>query len=230
MRTRDYRTRPDRFEGDWTTVLGSLKKSQTQRLVAACKWLADDLGMTGKPAARQEPAPMVRSIRLEPVPDVASDTFGELAERCFFCNAPREMAREGAETVVTRYTPEANVLTTFFKRLDRAGLTRWPDAFQNLRRSRETELMAVLPIKDVGLWIGNSVPVAMRRYAMAMEDSFSRAVMEGAIEVSRKTPHSMPLNSNHGQSAERPDAEKPRKNPPLILTEAGFSYPARTRT
>jgi len=31
----------------------------------------------------------------------------------------------------------------------RAGLVRWPKRMQNLRASRETELMAKLPAKDV---------------------------------------------------------------------------------
>jgi len=33
--------------------------------------------------------------------------------------------------------------------------------------SRETELLARFPSKDVSAWLGNSVPVALRHYAMA---------------------------------------------------------------
>ena len=41
--------------------------------------------------------------------------------------------------------------------------------------SRETELMARYPAKDVSAWLGNSVPVAMRHYAMATDESFIAA-------------------------------------------------------
>ena len=35
-------------------------------------------------------------------------------------------------------------------------------AIQNMRASRETELMARWPAKDVSSWLGNSTPVAMK--------------------------------------------------------------------
>ena len=47
--------------------------------------------------------------------------------------------------------------------------------FHNLRASCETELMARWPAKDVSAWLGNSVPVAMRHYAMATDANFLAA-------------------------------------------------------
>jgi hypothetical protein len=55
---------------------------------------------------------------------------------------------------------------------------------QNLRASRETELMAKYPAKDATSWIGNSVAVANKHYAMKLRDSFSRAIAEGATPQS----------------------------------------------
>jgi len=81
----------------------------------------------------------------------------------------KEMASEGAETVVAEYTPEANIGTTFEKIIKRAGLEPWPKLFQNLRATRETELMAMYAIKDVSSWLGNSAPIAMKHYAMTMK-------------------------------------------------------------
>ena len=56
-----------------------------------------------------------------------------------------------------------------------AGLVPWPRLFQNLRASRETELLGEYPAADVVSWIGNSVPVAMSHYAMARDRSFQKA-------------------------------------------------------
>lgn len=61
---------------------------------------------------------------------------------------------------------------------------------QNLRASRETELMAKYPAKDATSWIGNSVAVANKHYAMKLRDSFSRAIAEGA------TPQITPQSSS----------------------------------
>ncbi len=68
-----------------------------------------------------------------------------------------------------------NLRTRFESIIKLAGLAPWPKLFQNLRASRETELMAIFPAKDVASWLGNSVPVAMAHYAMATAESFQKA-------------------------------------------------------
>ncbi|MEX1026418.1 MAG: phage integrase SAM-like domain-containing protein, partial [Candidatus Paceibacterota bacterium] len=84
-----------------------------------------------------------------------------------YLEAAWDAAPEGAEFVITRYrSVDQNLRTTLERIIKRAGLVPWPRLFQNLRASRETELMAMYPAKDVAAWLGNSVPVAMRHYAM----------------------------------------------------------------
>lgn len=107
----------------------------------------------------------------------------------------REMAPPGAEFVQTRYSVSANIGTTFAKIVERAGLVPWEKLFQNLRASRETELMAVYPVKDVSAWLGNSAPIAMKHYAMTMQDSFDRAIREGASPASVVKLHQNPHQS-----------------------------------
>lgn len=104
----------------------------------------------------------------------------------------KEMAPEGAELLVTRYTPSAGINETFKKIVKRAGLTAWPKLMQNLRATRETELIADYPIKDVSSWLGNSSPIAMKHYAMTMKSSFERAIEFGAINGGRKPPQNPP--------------------------------------
>ena len=96
-----------------------------------------------------------------------------------YLEAAWDDAEDGATYVITRYrSNSANMRTTFEKIIKRAGLVPWPKLFQNLRASRETELMARFPAKDVTSWIGNSVAVAMESYAMPLVESFRRATTE----------------------------------------------------
>ena len=66
-----------------------------------------------------------------------------------------------------------------------------------MRATRETELIALCPIKglcpikDLSSWLGNSAPIAMKHYAMKMNSSFDRAIQHGA-EVVVRNPHKKP--------------------------------------
>ena len=128
----------------------------------------------------------------------------------------REMAPEGAELIVTRYNASDGIYETFKKIVDRAGLEPWPKLIQNLRATRETELIAEYPIKDVASWLGNSAPVAMKHYAMTMKDSFDRAIRDGAGGVSKKAPHNPPhqpaVSGNQGQAGESPPTPESTEN------------------
>jgi hypothetical protein len=70
----------------------------------------------------------------------------------------------------------ANLRTTFEKIVRRAGLQPWPRLFQNLRASRETELVETYPVQAVTSWLGNTPSVAMRHYLMTTEEHFEAAV------------------------------------------------------
>ena len=99
----------------------------------------------------------------------------------------QEMAPDGAVFVQSRYDHDANILTTLEKIITRAGLVPWEKPMQNLRATRETELLAHYPAKDVTSWLGNSPTVANNHYAMVMQASFDRAVVDGAKIVGLTT-------------------------------------------
>ncbi len=135
----------------------------------------------------------------------------------------------GSEFVVNRYRrPNQNLRETFLKILARAGVTPWPRLFQNLRASRETELMARYPTKDVAAWLGNSVPVAMRHYAMATDESFQAAADPAGQTVTR-SPKPAPSENGgstggsiptvYGDIEQEPENEKT----PLSAEETGVS-------
>lgn len=60
--------------------------------------------------------------------------------------------------------------------LKRAGLTPWPKLFQNLRASRQTELVREFPVHVVCAWLGNSPAVALRHYLQVREEDFQKAI------------------------------------------------------
>src|SRR5262249_33968737 len=74
----------------------------------------------------------------------------------------------------------SNWRTTFEKIIRRAGLLPWDRPFQNLRASRETELVAVHPLHVVTKWIGNSARVAQKHYLQVTDADFERAIRCGA--------------------------------------------------
>ena len=90
-----------------------------------------------------------------------------------------EEAEPGTEHVVARYRDTRSNLRTHLRRIiARAGLAPWPKLFQNLRSTRETDLMERFPAHVVCKWIGNSQPVAAKHYLQVTEDHYARAVQE----------------------------------------------------
>ncbi|WDQ15726.1 tyrosine-type recombinase/integrase [Rhodopirellula sp. P2] len=156
----------------------------------------------------------------------------------------REMAPEGAIYVQTRYSHDANILTTLNKIITRAGLVPWEKPMQNLRATRETELLAHYPAKDVTSWLGNSPKVAHEHYAMTMQASFDRAVESGARiagvtagvpaeKVPQKAPQTLRDKQHHREDTKKAATENPANAWVCLVSALGdlsSSYPARTRT
>jgi hypothetical protein len=68
-----------------------------------------------------------------------------------------------------------NMRTQLMRIIDRAGLEPWPNVFQNLRSTRETELAEEFPMHVVCAWIGNSQAVAAKHYLQVTEPHFEKA-------------------------------------------------------
>lgn len=92
----------------------------------------------------------------------------------WFVAAPDRTGR-----VIVSYTDDKAGLdamrTQLRKIIIRSGNTPWPKVWQNLRATRETELLELFPLKSVTKWLGNSKAVAMKHYVMAREQDFLRA-------------------------------------------------------
>jgi integrase len=193
---------------------------------------------------------MVRSNKTPPVRPCP--IFPELRPHLL---RAREMAPAGAEFVQTRYQTDANIQTTLAKIVTKAGLTPWPKLMQNLRATRETELLAHYPAKDVTTWLGNSPEVAAKHYAMPMQQSFQRAVVEGAKldgllggaagtmpqtaagvlpkKVPLKVPQTFAETAGKRQPTKTAGTQNPAFGCGFLLPAVGvtlYSCPTRTRT
>ncbi len=130
-----------------------------------------------------------------------------------YLEAAWDEAPEGAVYVVDHCrSPTVNLRTRFESIIKAAGLVPWPKLFQNLRASRETELMSRFPAKDVASWLGNSVPVAMAHYAMPMASSFQQAIAVSTSGLSGSKCGSIPGNAEAITTS-----AQPLKNP--VFTE-----------
>ena len=94
------------------------------------------------------------------------------------------LAEDGAVYVIARHR-NANHRTLAAKLMDRAGVTKWPKPFQNLRASCETDLATSLPLHVACAIIGNSEVVARRHYLKVTDEHFNlaRKALYGALQT-----------------------------------------------
>lgn len=122
---------------------------------------------------------LVSSPKTEHLPGGESRTVPLFPELRPYLAEAFELAEPGSEFVISRYRDVDKNLRTQLKRIViKAGLNPWPKLFQNLRSSRETELVETFPLHVVCGWIGNSAPVAAEHYLQVTSDHFERALQE----------------------------------------------------
>lgn len=88
------------------------------------------------------------------------------------------LSARGESRIVTRYADSSsNLRTLFTKIIKRAGLKPWPKLFQNMRASRENELIDNGIRPDVAAaWIGHSQKVQQKNYLQVTDDHFAEAL------------------------------------------------------
>lgn len=116
----------------------------------------------------------------------------------------RELEPDAEFVITIRRDATTNLRTRFRKIIKRAGLKPWPKLFQNLRSTRETELVESFPIHVACKWIGNSEAVARKHYLQMTDSHFEKAVqnpVQQPAETSRNAPHSAPHNAKNAANA-----------------------------
>jgi integrase len=124
----------------------------------------------------------------------------------------------GSEFVITRYRKRNSNLRTHLCRIIRkAKLTPWPKLFQNLRSTRETELLNEgWKIHQVCAWIGNSQPIAMEHYLQVTATDFAKAAgkdTDAKNGEDRKAHRAAPENMQELKGIEQQGAEQECENP-----------------
>lgn len=111
-------------------------------------------------------------------------------------------APEGQTYVVNRArSHETNLRTSFERIVYKAGLLPWPKPFQNMRASRETELMKKHPMHVVTSWIGNTAAIAAMHYLQVTDADFEKATAD-ARPTRIPTRAGTELNDRSGPESE----------------------------
>jgi integrase len=138
-----------------------------------------------------------------------------------------DAAPEGAEYVVdAKYRLaaqgpngwlNANLRTTFFRIIRRAGLAPWPRLFHNMRASRETELVESYPVQVVTSWLGNTPAVAMKHYLMTTDAHFEAALAAPAnAEKSGGGVERIPAQQVHAEPRHESQVQPEKKKNPAV--------------
>lgn len=79
--------------------------------------------------------------------------------------------------VISRHRVTGQCMTSIVVRaIGRAGVPLWGKTFQNLRSTRETELLQQFPLHCVCRWLGNSPRIAARHYLQITKEHIATAV------------------------------------------------------
>jgi integrase len=92
-------------------------------------------------------------------------------EACF-----RAKSRDSEWVIARIRNPKTNLRTQMQRILKRAGIAPWPKLFQNLRSSRESELMKIHGVEVACAWIGNTPAVATKHYLQITDEDYLQAL------------------------------------------------------
>ena len=96
------------------------------------------------------------------------------------------------EYVIHRYRAyDVNLRSELHCIIDRAGVERWPKAFQNLRASRATDLVMHHPMHVVSQWTGHSIETMRKFYLQVTEEH-----REAALKIEPQLPPSSTENTD----------------------------------
>jgi len=140
---------------------------------------------------------------------------------------------EGTTRVITRYRDvNSNLRTQLLRIIKRAGVKSRPKLFQNMRSSREAELVEQYPIHVVCEWIGNSPNVAKEHYLQMREEYSQHAIANSgdssAAESAAIDAKALPKTLPNEKAPSRTDSQETKK--PSGLTTQGVLVPLVTET
>lgn len=144
-----------------------------------------------------------------------------------------ERAEEGAEFCITRYRSQnANLRTQLMKIIRRAGVEPWGKPWQNLRSTRETELVETFPVHVAAAWLGNSEAVATKHYLQVTDQHFEQAVESGAESGAPTAPRGSQaahIPAQHSAANTRIQMKKPLTGSGVMRSDSDCCDAVRRR-
>ena len=135
-----------------------------------------------------------------------------------------EAAEPGTAHVITRYRDtNANLRTQLHRIIRQAGLEPWVKPFQNMRSTRETELVEHYPEHVACKWIGNSKPVAAQHYLQLTDEHFDRAIRGEHVPDSKAAQN--PAQKAHATSRNARNESQPDDSQPFDDARGYDSFP-----
>lgn len=131
-------------------------------------------------------------------------------------------APENIFVVTIAESATKNFRTRFTKIIKRAGLEPWPKLFQNLRATRQTELVDTYPAHVVCDWLGNSQAVANKHYLHTTEEHFEQ--VRKAAHKAAQYPSESTENAGISQ---QPETAAIHENQAFSLENADFQWAMR---
>ena len=84
----------------------------------------------------------------------------------------------------------------------------WSKLFQNLRSTRETELVEDFPAHVACRWIGNSQPIAAKHYLQLTDEHFAKAIAGEPKKVAHNAAQKAHATARKERSERKPDDAK----------------------
>ena len=128
----------------------------------------------------------VQSPKTERYAGKASRVVPIFAELRPYLEEAWDRAGDGAVHVIRRRCSGQALTNQLERILKRANVPQWEKLFQNLRSTRETELMERFPTHVVCAWIGNSPRIARRHYLQITKDHITQAVSGDANREAKR--------------------------------------------
>ena len=126
----------------------------------------------------------------------------------------KELPKVCGHIFVSNRQSESGWRTRMYKLLDRLKIPHWKKVFQNLRSTRQTELLdAGFPRHVVCAWMGNSEDVADEHYNQVTDEHFERAIDSHTNEKRReKRRNYQPKSTANDRNRIPENAKSPRKS------------------
>jgi hypothetical protein len=124
-----------------------------------------------------------------------------------------------------RTCTEANITNIMRRTVKRAKVAIWPKLWQNLRASRESELLRIHDIKDVCNWLGNTPATVFKHYLRTNNDALRKATrpVAGDHFGDQHTPEPAELSGTEAKSTQPRDHEnkpKTQQKKPILRKTA----------